>query len=378
MSPVGVTVQTRTAPPARGPSVDTGTAFLAAKVGSGSTTAPTLLRSLADFQAAYGLRSDTGNAPAYDWVDTFFREGGKIVYLARYTAGSIDNALALFTKGLGPGQVAAPEETPNATTFGKLLDHAAANNRFALLDVANGDTVAAETTAGGAIPAQSKDYGALFGPWVTIPPPATVIGGSARSVPASAAVAALCARVDALGNPNRAAAGRDFPLQYATGFARDLKDAEVETLLNVGVNSFVTKYGVLELYGFQTAVTQSADNPYWQANVGRLRMWIAANAAGIGETFMFRQIDGRGLLQEAFKQALRGMLLSLWERNGLYGGTPDEAFAVETGVAVNTTSSIAQGQLNAAAEIRPTLHAKSITIDLVTVPITGVVTSSAV
>jgi hypothetical protein len=374
--PIGVIVQNRNAPPARGNPTDTATAFVVGKMGSGPTTQATLCRSLADFTATYGLRTDTGNAATYDWLDDFFREGGRAVYVARYTVGNIDAGLALLPKGLGPGQVAAPEETPGATVFGKLLDHAAATNRFALLDVGATDTVSAMNTLGGAIPASNKDYGALFGPWVTIPAPAGTVGGGTRSVPASASLAALCSRVDSLGNPNRAAAGRDFPLQYATGFARTLTDAEVDSLLSVGVNSLVQKFGVLEVYGFQTAVTQTTDNPYWQANVSRARMWMSAQSTAIGETFMFKPIDGRGVLAEAFKRALAGMLLSLYERNGLYGQTPEDAFSVEVGASVNTTSSIAQGELRAVAEVRPSLHAKTVYIDLVTVPVTGVVTGS--
>jgi hypothetical protein len=133
---LGVTVRTRTAPPSRGAPTDTGTAFVVGQALTGPLDAPTECRSIADFAGAYGARV-TGNAPLYDWVDTFFREGGTRAFVGRYTdAGTVDDGLALFTKGLGPGQVAATDETPGAATYGKLLDHAEQNNRYAICDVA--------------------------------------------------------------------------------------------------------------------------------------------------------------------------------------------------------------------------------------------------
>lgn len=374
--PLGVRVQNRTMPPARGAPVDTGTAFLAAVMAvSGSTTQAKLITSMAAFEAEYGVRTTggSGNLDGYDWADNFFREGGQRLYVARYTtvATGLAGALALFPKSLGPGQVAAPSETPGATSFGALLDHAAATNRVALLDVSNAATSANVTTLAGAIPVSNETYGALFGSWVTIPGQAGVVGAGTRLVPASSTVAGLCARADFLGNPNRAPAGRDFPLNYGLGFQYEPDDASTDTLLNAGANFFRTIYGVAQLYGFQTGKAENTSDPYWQFNVSRLRMALAAEAASIGESYMFRPIDGRGLLQASFKGDLMGMLKGYFEANALYGTEPEDAFAVEVGVSVNTLTTIAQGQMNAVAEIRPTMHAKSITIDLVTVPVTG-------
>jgi hypothetical protein len=366
---LGVTVQTRTASPPKGISVDTGTAFLACKPATGSTSAATLVHSVADYEAAYGLRSVSANAPAYDWLDTFFREGGQRCYVARYSSSPpLSSALALFGAELGPGQVAAPEETPGATTDATLLAHCQANNRVALLDVNNGDSVSAMNALGDLIPTLNMDYGACFGPWVTVPPPAGVVGGSARQVPASAVIAALVARVDKNGNPNRAAAGRDYPLQYATGFVTNLTKQNLSDMLDHGVNGAGTIFGVLENYGFQTAVDQSADNPYWQFNCSRTRMYIAARAASLAEPFVFRPIDGRGRLQAALKGTLEGMLLTLYQADGLFGETPAEAFAVTVGSSVNTTTTIAQGELHAVAEVRYSIHAKAVIVELVTVP----------
>lgn len=369
---IGVEVRTRTGPPSRGAPTDTGTLFVAGKAVTGSLLVPTVIRSILDFEGAYGARV-TGNARLYDTLDVFFREGGRQAVVARYTTAVAD-ALGLFDLGLGPGQVAAPDETPGAVTYTALLDHAINFNRFALLDVANGDTIAAMTTLGGAVPQGTAAYGAAFGPWTSAPAPAGVIGGASRQVPASATVAALIARAERLGNPNRAAAGRDFPFQYGTGFVVPVTDANRAALLGVGVNTFVEKQGAFLLYGFQTALAQSADTPFWQANCGRTRMWLKARALAAGENYMFQTIDGRGLLANALKTDLDAICVELWGVNGLFGATPEEAFATEVGASVNTTLTIAQGELNAVVEARLSLHAKRVLIDLVSVPVAGTIT----
>lgn len=372
---LGVDVRTRTTRVARGIPVDTGTFFVAGKAASGSTTEATLVHSLADFIVEYGVR-DVTNAELYDAVDTFFAEGGKRAYIGRYAAAPA-SGLALFDPDLGPGQVAVIDEVPGSAIYTTLLAHARNNNRFALLDVEVDSTVAEMDTLGDNGRALADaEYGLIFGPWVDVPAPSGVVGGTVRQVPASAVIAGLCARVDSLGNPNRAAAGRDFPLQYVTGFVQNIGKADRESLLDAGVNTFATIFGVLEAYGFQTPVAQTEENPYWQANCSRGRMWLKGRAEAAGEPYVFRTIDGRGRLQMAVKGDIDDVCLELYQKDGLFGGTPQEAFAVEVGASVNTIEGIAQGELHAVAEVRLSPHAKAVFIDLVTIPVTAQVTQA--
>lgn len=373
---LGVEVINTTGLPAGGPTILTDTAFLAGEAGSGPTDAALPIRSLAEFAANYGARA-TANQDAYDWIDDFFHEGGRQVYFGRYTdVTGLAAGLALFDESLGPGQVAAvgADATPGATTFDALLNHAADNGRFALLDVGNDDTVTAMETLGGTLAARANvEHGMSAGQWLTIPAAAGIVGGTDRQVPGSATTAGLIARADALGNPNRAAAGRDFPLQYATGFVRAVTLADAETLLDAGINSFLNRYGILQLYGFQTGVPQDPDNPFWQANCGRARMWLKARAFAAAQPYVFRTIDGRGRLANALKGDIDAICLALYGVDGLFGETPQDAFATEVGASVNTTDTIAQGELNAVVEARLSLHAKAVNIDLVSVPVTGTV-----
>jgi hypothetical protein len=372
--PLGVHVTARTAPPTGGIPTDTSTWFVAADTDVGDDTKATEVSDLGDFETKFGPRV-AGNIALWDALDAFFREGGRRAVVATATSSNLGTQLPLFTEKLGPGQLSAIGMTPDDALLEALWSHASANNRVVIGDVPGPavQTVSALTALADAIGDQQSGWGGLFGPWVTIPGPVGVTGVTERQVPASPIIAALCSRVDETGNPNQAAAGRSFPLQYVTDFTQDFTDTERVTLLDSGVNTMADVYGVLENYGFQTTVNQVENNPFWQLNCSRMRMAIVAQAKAIGENFMFKPIDGKGLLANQLAGALEAMLLGYYQLNGLYGETPNDAFRVVVGASVNTTSSIAQGSLKATASVRLTLHAKDVEIELVSVPIGGTV-----
>jgi hypothetical protein len=374
---VGVDIITTTAALPKSQPTATDGLFVVGPAPTGNLTQAVECRSMNDVETSIGVRG-AGNQLLYDSLDVFFREGGRRAVVGAYnTPGTIDTALANFPKQLGPGQVSAPAEAAqSATVWAKLLDHAAANNRFALLDPGDNQTQAQLVTAGGTFPTSNPSYGMLCGPRVIVPAPANVVAGVAREVPPSGVIAALIARADGLGNPNRAAAGKDFPLQYATDLESDFVGGE-NTLLNAKVNPFVQRYGVMQAYGFQTGVVQDPNTAFWQANASRTRMWLVAKAAEIGENYMFKPIDGRGILLMQLKSDLEALCKDLWEVNGLYGEEPSDAYSVVVSSAINTTDTIAQGELHASVEVRLTLHAKRVIINLITVPLTGVVSQAA-
>jgi hypothetical protein len=368
-----VEIQTSTQPPASGVPGSIDTLFAVGEdTGLGSGTV-TLCRSVNDYIAAGGSRA--GDPATFDGLDNFFREGGKRAQVA--VGADVDAALALFTQEMGGGQVVAWGETPGAATAGKLLDFAEQTSRYALIDVAaTDDTTAEMQAAAGAVPDTNNDYGLITGPWVTIPAPSGVLGGSARQVPASSTVAALIARADSLGNPNRAPAGRDFPLQYATGVggAAVMSDQDATTLRNAGLNPLRRKLGLYVLDGFQTTRPLDPDDPFWQANCGRARMWLQWQSLIVGYGYEYKTIDGKHHLERALQSDLEAVCASLYAVDGLFGESPQDAYHVEVGVSVNNLDTIAQGELHAVVEARLSVHARTIIINLVSVPVTGQVT----
>lgn len=277
------------------------------------------------------------------------------------------NAMALFTKDKGPGQVSAPGRV-TATTQTALLAHAAANNRVAVLDTADSVTVATHTSQAATLRALSTArYGALFGPWAVIP---GITPGTTRTVPYSAVQAGLIARTDSAGNNANVAAAGSYQLngiaRYATALSQVAwSDANRETLHDAGVNVALVKYGAVETYGYRTLVNPLVDDTWIDFGNARVAMQISAESYAVGETFVLRQIDGQGIVASEFAAALTGeILLPLYEAGALYGDTFQDAASVDTGNQVNTEETIADGELHALISVRLSPHAERVIIEI--------------
>ena|SRR5215207_3729983 len=476
MARPGVTVTTRDAPPASGPPIRTGTAFVIGLAQSGSVIAPVKVESLVDFEREFGARQSYSYL--YDALDVFFREGGGSAYVSRvvgngavassvtlnastgptivvaakspgtyaedwtatvtvsggtttltikdgagatlesyatpstgskaaflaYTgwqyiaitdadpadgdpiavtnagfAGGVDDiggvtdsdyfeALDRIPAALGPGQVAAPGVT-DTDVQAAVLAHAEANNRVAILDTPNTGVVATLTAHATTMRATGRgDYGMLLGSWVKVPG----VGGTAalRTVPGSAVQMGLEARRDRLESQNVPAAGRSYPYSYVSALVREFSDPDRTTLINAGVVVAKTVGSVFETYGYRSLASTATDPNWVQFNFARLRMAIAARAEDIGESFLFEQIDGKGLKLAEFGSAISGMLLDFYLAGSLYGESPDDAFRVDVGSSVNTAETIAAGELHAVAAVRMSPHAEMVVIEFVKTPIT--------
>ena len=369
-NPVGVTVTTSLTAPPRGLPTATDPLFLVAVTDVGTPGTVEEVHNLAEFEAKFATRT-AGNIALWDYLDFFFREGGRRAYVSPITTGAgLTAGLTAFNADMGPGQVAGVGLA--TTDHGALTADAQAKNRFALLDPLSDDDVSEAKVHGDALAATAtEEFGMLCYPWVKGPGPVGVQGVGERQCPPSAVIAGLIARVDQSGNPNQAAAGRSYPLQYVTDFTTTVLRSQFADLLDHAVNPLADVYGVLQAYGFQTGAVQAAENPFWQANCSRMRMALVAQAKAIGENYMFKPIDGKGLLANALKGDLDAMLLGYYGLNALYGEEPEDAFLSTVGAVINPPESIAQGTLKASCQVVLTLHAKSVQIELVSVPVGG-------
>jgi len=285
----------------------------------------------------------------------------------------LPEALALIPPSLGPGQVLAPGKS-DAESHAALLAHAAGTatagvNRIALLDGASTDTETQLKAEAAALRGTVQDrYGALWAPWATIP---GLAPGTSRSVPWSVIQAGICARNDAAGNVNQAGGGSWGVSRYATGLLSTFTDAEREALLLAGVNTARSVYGVIENYAFRTLVDPNGVRGAWrELNHARTNMAIVAKSEEVGEEIIFSQLDGKGHTIAKFNGMLAGMLKGLYDDGALYGDEPAEAFTVNTGPAVNTPATLAEGTLKAVLAVRMSPHGELIYIEIVKVPIT--------
>jgi predicted RNA-binding protein with TRAM domain len=289
------------------------------------------------------------------------------------TAGILDahwlTALSGMAKALGPGQVCAPGRS---TLVGhqQLLAHAKASNRFALLDPS--DTTSSATLIGftNALKTSADArYGMLVGPWLNIP---GLTPGTTRAVPASAGWAGLIARSEALGNtPNAPAAGENGRFLFAVGPRATFDDATLLLLNNAGVNISKPVYGGLRAYGWRSLVDPNGTLRTWlPAGNGRLYMAIAARLDATGESYVLREIDGRGRTISQFGAALVGDLIPYYDAGSLYGETPEEAFNVDVGPTVNTPATIAALQLRAVVIVRMAPMGEEVVIEIAKVGVT--------
>jgi hypothetical protein len=375
----GVIINEKTAPAASGVPVSTGTAFVTGITGGTPPSKPILCASTSDFEAGgYGARTGP-NTAVWDWLDVAFREGVAQAYVMGYVAaGGYATALPLFDSRLGPGQLAiVGEAAMSPAIYGAAQAHCDANNRIGLLDGIAGDATLSTWTQHGtdAQALSSMENVGVFGSWATCAAPPGV-AGTARQIPASAVIAGLCSRVDQAGNPGRAAGGKDFPLQYVNGFLYDPNDSDRTTLFTKGVNMFANRFGTLENYGFVTPIFQGqpiASTPFWQLNCARTLMYMKANAQAIGENYYMRTLDGQGKLAAELGADLSLMCSDLWEADALFGETKGDAYAVNVSSSINTAASAASATLNASVEAKLSQYTNKVVINLVSVPVAGVV-----
>lgn len=293
-------------------------------------------------------------------------------------------ALNAIPASLGPGQVLAPGWTDTTVSgiWSALGSHALANNRVALCDI--DDNVSAATAISDIGTTYQVASAGPIGFWAGNLSAPGVVSGTTRSIPPSCVVAALCARVDAAGNPNQAAAGSSYPLQYCSGPAsvvsglganQTYSAADINTLQQAGINTFAYVQS-FQNYGFWSSLPETVDSIYFQLSHVRLRMAITASAQLVAQPYLFSQIDGQGSDILSFGSSLGQMLKKYYGVGALYGSTPGQAYAVDVTPAVNPPANLQKGILSANLAVRMSPFAQLIPINVNSVPITGSIVSS--
>jgi hypothetical protein len=284
--------------------------------------------------------------------------------------GDSTAALAVFNDSFGVGQVSFPGNT-SSTIYQNLTNHAATFNRIAVLDGANTATAATLTGAVATLQTSVNDasYASMFAPWIIVPGTVNsnpIQPGIAlnRVVPPSSLAASNMAANDQSNDCNNPAAGiTGGNSVYAIGLSQTYNATDRATLNNGGVNVIRNVPGVntIAIYGFRT----TAIDPNWvYLNNTRFRMQVIRDFDLIGESFMFREIDGKGQVFSTFNGALAGQCQAYWTRKSIYGATPDAAFSVNTGPQVNNPVTIAAGQINAAVNLKMSPFGEFVTVNV--------------
>lgn len=297
---------------------------------------------------------------------------------ANITLTEVDAALATAAGDYGRGQVVAPGWTSSGAAE-MLLEHAHDFGRAAFIGAAPVDTFDAAAKSAwvalrDAVKAHSHNgvdvsrYGGMFPQWVDLVPYAGSIG---RQVPGPVIAAGLAGRSDQNGdgiNIQPISGAGQVPTRVAVGVTPTVGDADRTSLHADRINVFRhTRAAGLQLYGFQS-VTE--DDRWFQLNFSRYMMGLSARLQLLGD----EQIGGpQGRITDEtldlFGATIAAELLGDFEVGELYGDTPEDAYAVDVGPTVNTTTTIAAGEKRARVETTLTRSGDTVAFDVVSRPI---------
>lgn|SRR5215469_14117995 len=260
---------------------------------------------------------------------------------------------------LGPGQVSQPGRTTSAA-YNQVTGHAQLNNRVALLDLPNSGTVATLQASAASVVSR---FGAAFCPWVVIPGVAT---GTIRTVPPCAFIAGLLGRNDPGLGTNAPAAGNNGQALYCTDLSQpDWSDTQRTTLNSSSCNVIRRLFGGVRNYGWRALVNATSDPSWVDFGNARLFVDLSAELDAIGENYIFLELDGQnGTTINDFHGALAGAMMDHYNSGDLFGDTPDQAFAVDTGPSVNTLQTLANNELHAIVRVKMAPFAEWVQIQI--------------
>lgn len=286
--------------------------------------------------------------------------------LAGVDNGSWAAAFDGLVADLGPGQVSAPGATTDPI-HQLLADHGLTHNRnpvpdypdTAVLPTLHASQAAITDTTG-----KRSRFSAGFTPWVRI--------SDNRVVPPSGLVMGAIARNDGSGlSPNEPTAGQNGILRSALGLTQTFSGDEREELNEDGINVIRQQYGQIKIYGYRTTADPLTDKRWISFGNSRMHRLVSAQAAEVGERFVLRQIDGKGILLSQLKGALIGeVCLPLFNAGSLFGDTTSEAFSVDVGPTVNTAETLANNEIHAVITLRMSPFGEEVVIEIVKLLVT--------
>ena len=184
-----------------------------------------------------------------------------------------------------------------------------------------------------------SSYTAAYGPWLLIPHPASV--GSVIPIPPGGAVLGVIARIDATIGYHRAPAGVIATISNAVGVQAKFTDSELGELNygNINVIRPVVGSGICVM-GARTRKNYGPDH-YLSAR--RTLINIKESLRRSTQYAVFENNDER--LWSSLRITGEAILRPLWERGGLRGSAPSEAYYVRCDATLNPIQVISQGEV---------------------------------
>ncbi|WP_326533847.1 phage tail sheath family protein [Pseudorhodoferax sp.] len=321
-------------------------------------------------------------------VRGFFENGGAVCWIAQLPLPQAAGATVLRDRLLAAFRRAGPLEdldqpdlvcVPDAT-WGPLGQDAAAvravqgavlaycnrlNDRFALLDCLPrmaGRQSASQRTEGMAATAAEVANGALYWPWLAVPPLAAAPGSA--TVPPCGHVAGVLARLDAATGRHKA------PANERLQGVLDLDDAEGEGEADEAALAALHQDGVnclrvLPGRGVRICGARTLSNrPAWR-HIGARRVVLGlARWAQLGMRDLVME-PHRPALWERIRQRVESHCLARWREGALHGDTPDQAFYVQCDAETNPAASRELGRVVCVVGLAVSMPAEFIEVQLV-------------
>ena len=182
-------------------------------------------------------------------------------------------------------------------------------------------------------------YTASYGPWVLIPHPTQV--GAVIPVPPGGAVLGVTARIDATIGFHRAPAGVIATLTNAVGVQAKFTDSELGDLNHSDVNVIrpVVGAGICVM----GARTRKSYGPDHYISARRTLINIKEQLRRSTQWAVFENNDER--LWSSLRITADNILRPLWERGGLRGTSPNQAYYIRCDSTLNTINVISSGEV---------------------------------
>lgn len=276
----------------------------------------------------------------------------------------IATSLAYLGADLGDGALVWPGKVSSATASA-FQTHCASTNRLGILSVAEGTSQANAIVAADAV--TSGENLALVWPHVTV----STNSGDLTIEPTGFALGAR-ARAHAAEGP-QASPIRDIygRAQWVTGVEEETTAAEWASLNDAGVSVIRTSNGNLRLYGWKTLDAPDDVTNLQGAQFRDVINRVATGCQEIADSFVGRTIDSKGQALGEFRGQLVGFLSGM--KAAFYEGSDDPGYVVDVGSGVNSTASLAAGDVAAAVGVRLAPTAEFVTIEITATDAAGAI-----
>lgn len=230
----------------------------------------------------------------------------------------------------------------DATDIGNAVGYAEGRgDSFVVIDVPQG--LSASSAAAFAQSLGAASFGAVYGPWLAINDPYSTNVNITRLVPPGGAVCGAITNVDATAGVQQSPAGTTVTLPIVSALEQNYTLAEQGTLNLANFNAIITAPNVNGAFIWGARTLSTSSNLIYIAQQRTLN-YIQQNLVNLASFAVFQPNDY--VTWTSVSSVLSSWLTSFWNSGGLNGQAANQAFYVTCDETNNTTTTIAEGQLN--------------------------------